>query len=179
MMQARKARYLEIERSVSFADISSWCLIKRETNRLIVAVRPYIDLDDRVSFDPRIVDSVESLFGGNIIRETSAIAWPGTRLIEHVGKVYEVAFDTVIQRRMIETHEYLSGWKQSNEPPLPEDICLYSEGDEWPTLVSVTHDGNAWLLKEKSKPHFTLLPTTFFPLDLVPPPPNFIVGAVL
>jgi hypothetical protein len=175
MMEAKEARYLDIDRSAAFADISAWCLSKRQTNRLLVAVRPAIDVNDRVSFDPQIFDSVAAIFGQNIIRVVPARAWPGVRLIEGTGKVYVISFDSIVQRRMIETQEYLSGWKQANTPPLPEDICLYREGDAWPTLVSVTLDGDAWLLNEEPNPGFAHVPAIALPIDLIPPSPSFIV----
>ena len=76
---------------------------------------------------------------------------------------------------MIATQKYLSGWKQSNDPPLPEDVCLYREGEDWPVLVSVTHDGDAWLFDDKPDAKFVRAPEIPLPNDLVPPPPTFIL----
>jgi hypothetical protein len=90
---------------------------------LLVAVRPYIDRADQTTFDPGVADSVATIFGKRILRVASARAWPGTELIEHVANVYVIAFDVDVQEQMIRTQMYLGGWKQSNDPPLPEDIC--------------------------------------------------------
>src|SRR6266536_4550937 len=113
----------DIDRLTPFAEISSWCLRKRRVDRLLVAIRPTLDLENRREFDPHIDDAVRTIFGDNIIRAVSARAWPGTQLLGHAGKVYVVAFEAAVQQRMIATQIYLSGWRQSNEPPLPEDIC--------------------------------------------------------
>jgi hypothetical protein len=146
---------------------------------LLVAVRPYIDRADQTTFDPRVADSVATIFGKCILRAASAKAWPGTELIEHVAKVYVIAFNVDIQEQMIRTQKYLSGWKQSSDPPLPEDICLYRDGDPWPMLVTVTHDGDAWLFDDEPNAAFVRIPTIALPADLIPPPPDFIVEAAV
>lgn len=64
---------------------------------------------------------------------------------------------------MTETKSYLSDWKQSNDPPLPEDVCLYREGEAWPVLVSVTHDGDAWLYDDEPGAAFVSVPEIELP----------------
>ena len=179
MMSSEKPQCWDIDREASFAEISSWCVKRRQVNRLIVSVRSALDINDRREFDPRIEHSVARIFGKNIIRTTFATAWPGTMLIGHVGKVYVIAFDMRVQRRMSDVKKHLSGWKQSNNPPLPEDICLYREGDAWPVLVSVTNDGDAWLLDDKPDADFIRVSEMPLPADLVPPRPDFIAEAMV
>ena len=131
-------------------------------------------MNDRREFDPRIEESINEIFGDSVIRAANATAWPGTEVIGHVGRVYVVAFGTTVQRRMIKIQKYLSGWKQSNDPPLPEDICLYRQGDASPLLVSVTHDGDAWLFDDAPGVNFVSVPEIELPPDLIPPPPDFV-----
>jgi hypothetical protein len=171
--------YWDVDPQESFANISSWCLDQRGANRLIVAVRPYLAVDDRVFIDPLIHSSASRIFGDAIIRRTSARAWPGTVLTEHAGEVYVIAFDAAVQRRMIDASNILRGWTQASQPPLPEDICLYREGDKWPVLVSVTHAGDAWLLHQEPHAPFVHKPKIMLPTDLIPPPPDFIVQAFM
>jgi hypothetical protein len=165
----------DVDRLTPFAEISSWCLQKRAVDRLIVAIRPTLDRENRREFDPRIDDSVSRIFGKNVLRTLSARAWPGTQLIDHIGKVHIISFNTSVQQKMMGTQKYLRGWKQSNDPPLPEDICLYRNGDRFPVLVSVTHDDDAWLFDNNPSATFVSLAAIALPEDLIPPPPDFIV----
>ena len=175
MTKVRNSRCWDVSREVSFDEISSWCLRAREVDRLIVAVRPYIDRRDRVEFDARIEESVFRVFGSSVIRSTYATAWPGTELIEHAGRVYIIKFDSDLARQISKEMNRLSGWVQRNDPPLPEDLCLYREGEAWPVLVSVTHDGDAWLYDDDPDATFVRTPTIPLPSDLIPPAPSFIV----
>lgn len=169
-------RCWDVAQSTPFAEIGSWCLQNRGVDRLIVAIRPTLDRQNRREFDPRIDSSVSRIFGKNLLRTVSARAWPGTQLVGHFGKVHVVRFDASVQQSMVETQKYLNGWKQSNDPPLPEDICLYRDGDTYPVLVSVTHDGDAWLFDVNPSVRFVSIATIPLPEDLIPSPPDFITS---
>lgn len=175
MTKVKNARCWDVSSEASIDEISSWCLRARKVDRLMVAVRPYIDLDDRVEFDARIEESVSRIFGSRILRSTYATAWPGTKLLEHEGKVYVIKFDSDVAQRISHEMNHLRGWVQRNDPPLPEDLCLYREGDAWPVLVSVTHDGDAWLYDDDPDATFLRTPTIPLPSDLIPPAPSFVV----
>jgi hypothetical protein len=175
MTKVKNKRCWDVLKDVSVDEISRWCLRARGVDRLIVAVRPYIDRDGRVEYDARIDESVLRVFGGSIIRSTYAMAWPGTELIENMGKVYVIRFDSNVAQRISNEMNHLSGWVQRGNPPLPEDLCLYREGDAWPVLVSVTHDGDAWLYDDDPDAAFLRTPTISLPNDLIPPAPRFIV----
>lgn len=83
-------RCWDISRDATFAEVSSWCIEKRSVDRLIIAARSTLDMDNRREFDPRVEESVTAIFGNAIIKAAYATAWPGTELIGHVGKVYVV-----------------------------------------------------------------------------------------
>jgi hypothetical protein len=175
MTKVKNTRCWDVSRETTLDEISRWCLHERKVDRLIVATRPYIDRDDRLEYDTRIEESVLRIFGRSIIRSTYATAWPGTELIEHAGKVHVMKFDSDVAQQISNEMNYLSGWVQRSDPPLPEDLCLYREGDAWPVLVSVTHDGDAWLFDDDPDAAFLRTPTIPLPVDLIPPAPSFIV----
>jgi hypothetical protein len=175
MIKMKNTRCWDVSGEASLHEISAWCLRARRVDRLMVAVRPYIDREDRVEYDTRVEESVFRIFGSGVIRSAYATAWPGTELTEHLGKVYVVKFDADVEQRISKEMNHLSGWTQRSNPPLPEDLCLYREGESWPVLVSVTNDGDAWLYDEDPDAPFLRTPTIPLPSDLIPPPPSFIV----
>lgn len=77
---------------------------------------------------------------------------------------------------MIETENRLSAWTQWHQPPLPEDLCLYRAGDPVPVLVSVTHDGDAWIFHDGVVSDDVAVPAQLvLPPELMPPAPDFLV----
>jgi hypothetical protein len=105
--------------------------------------------DKGYHFDDEVDDAVSSIFGERVVSITRAVAWPGSRLFGHSAKVYEIALDEAVCKRMVATENMVSGWTHRPRPPLPEDICLFRRGDVLPVFVSVTHECDAWLLSEK------------------------------
>lgn len=179
IMSTNFARCWDIDRGTSVADVSSWCIERRGVNRLMVAIRPYIDRKNRVGFDPLVQESTVEIFGDRILRKVFARGWPGTRLIDHRGEVYVVAFDVTVQRRMVQASNEFSGWTQWSTPPLPEDICLYRDGEDSPVLVSVTHDGDSWLFDNQPDATFVRRATIELPSELIPSAPEFILEPTL
>jgi hypothetical protein len=99
-------------------------------------------------------------------------------LIGHAGKVYVVDFDRSVLQKMVATEGRLGAWTQWNQPPLPKDICVYRAGDRTPVLVSVTHDGDAWIFHNGDVSSDVATPASIvLPADLIPPAPDFFVEA--
>lgn len=103
--------------------------------------------------EPRLEQTVTSLFGDRLLARKLARKWPGTELIGHDGMVFVIAFDSSLIDPMCELGEFLGDWLHSRASPLPEDPCLYKQGDDCPVLVSVTHEKEAWILSN-TKPSF-------------------------
>ena len=53
---------------------------------------------------------------------------------------------------MEELGPLLADWVGDKTPSLPEDICLFRDGDPLPSLVSITHEKQAWILHEHPIP---------------------------
>jgi hypothetical protein len=125
---------------------------------------------------PAVESIVHDVFGERLLRATLATAWPGTQLIGHAGKVYVVGFDRSVLRKMVSTEGRLGAWTQWNQQPMPEDICLYRAGDRAPVLVSVTHDGDAWIFHDGDVSGEIATPASIrLPADLIPPAPDFFI----
>jgi len=138
-----------LDSSIRFSTVSHWCLANYQVDRLLVSTRLDQDAPQGGLLAPRVHSSIEQMFVGRIVTTLFATAWPGTELVDHCGLVYVIRFDEDVGMRMAAIEEYISKWTQWHDPPLPEDLCLYRRGDEVPVLVSVTHEGCAWLLTER------------------------------
>ena len=116
------------------------------------------------------------MFARKILKAVWAKAWAGTELfLNRTAKVWIIAFDEDVLERMVFTQNSLRHWRHLSEPPLPEDICLYRAGDPLPTLISVTHDGEAWLFDRTADgASFAQHAELPLPPDLIPPPPDFL-----
>lgn len=168
----------DVDPAATLEDITRWCVDKRDVDRMFVVARPDNDAPGSL-LEPRVEGSVERLFKGKIIESLWATAWAGTQLFRRrSAKVWIISFDEDVRARLIAVENSIRGWRHISDPPLPEDICLYRAGDTLPTLVTVTHDGEAWLFDESAADaHFAERAELPLPADLVPPPPDFVVRA--
>lgn len=169
----------DVEPDVSLAELAALCLAYREVDRLMVAARSAVSAPDTLD-EPRVESAVAELFGEVLLESFWASAWPGTRLSNSASMIYVIAFDASVATRMSETEDRLPSWNQWHRPPLPADLCLYRSGDRWPTLVSVTHEGEgwfgAWLYDEAVAAAIGAPPSKPpLPEDLVPARSDFVV----
>ena len=126
----------------------AWCQVVHGVDQLLVVSRPETD-GRRYTFDPDVARVVKSLFRSSILSTVNAQAWPGSRLFGHSAKVYRVALNESVAKRMIASENLVANWTHARRPPLPEDICLLRAGDRFPVFISVTHEGDAWLLSDR------------------------------
>lgn len=123
-----------------------WCVENRDVNRLLVTARFWRGArGKREGPNAKVVQAMESLFRGRILRRVLARKWPGTEVIGSEAIVFVIGFDAALMKPMVEAAPRLAEWTRWNDPPLPEDLCLYRQGDEWPALMSITHEGDAWV----------------------------------
>lgn len=132
---------------VELEPVLVWCTETRSVNRLLVTIRFAADAKGRRDEPSKaMLRSIESLFSDRILKSRLAREWPGTRLIGHEGAIVVIDFGSALIGPMLRAGRRLQDWTERNSPPLPEDLCLYRQGDEWPALVSVTHEADAWLI---------------------------------
>lgn len=97
-----------------------------------------------------LLNSIYGLFNENIIDSYLVSKWPGTRLIGHPGRVFIVKLDRNVVSRIVAEEGRLTGWLQSDEPPLPEDLCVFKSGANWPFMVTTTHEEEGWFFGESN-----------------------------
>jgi hypothetical protein len=166
----------DVRPRATLRDILQWCVAVRAANRLLVTSR--LDLDSKRIrlFAPAVDHVTRRLFGSSLKRTLLASSWPGTRLIGHAGRVYVARLDNDVLRRMAEVEDAIAGWTQWHDPPLPEDPCAYRQGDPYPCFISVTHEGDAWIIHDGPVPrHLATRSRMVLPPELLPPAPDFVV----
>lgn len=162
----KSVRCWDVNPNASLDAILTWCLQVRRVNRLLLTSHRLV---------PEVEDLVAQLFKNHLLRSVYATEWPAVQLVGHAGRVFVVQFDEDVKEIMVATENALSCWVFAHRPPLPEDICVYREGDPYPALVSVTHEEDAWLLHEGEIDDTLASPALVrFPLSEIPPPPDFI-----
>jgi hypothetical protein len=142
-------RLWKLGEDASIREVLTWCIRDRLADSILLATRIDTDSAERSLLEPKVDASVHMIFAASIRRTTWATAWPVTQLIGHPGRVYIIELNSEVVRRMSEVQDRLFGWTQYNDPPLPEDLCAFHVGDSLPSLVSITNEGDAWLLHER------------------------------
>ena len=158
--------------STPIDQVFSWCVTERCADRLLLSARLEKGAKARkvgILSDPPVGDIVSSLFGSNLLERRFVRKWPGTELVGHKGVIFRIAFETSLIDPMARVGKRLADWQHSHKPPLPEDPCLFRQGDTWPILVSVTHEGDAWILSEERPPLCTGKSFDFSPESLLVP----------
>jgi hypothetical protein len=168
-------RCWDVDPKTTLDVITRWCIDERQVDRMFVVARPDNDKPGRL-LEARVQTAVERLFAGNIIRTQWTSAWAGTQLLRRrEGKVWIISFNEDVRDRLISAENTIRGWRHNAPTPLPEDICLYRTGDDLPTFVSVTHDGEAWVFDPAAENAPFVVPAELaLPADLLPPPPDFV-----
>ena len=159
----------DVSVDTSMQQILEWSLREKGVDRLLLSA--YLDPHENkpVLLRPTLEETIKALFGSRLLERKLVRRWPGTELYEHYGLVFLIAFDSGLVKPMAEAGKCLVNWRHNNNPPLPEDPCLFREGDDWPVLVSVTHERDAWVLSEDRPPFCTGEPFGFKPENLLVP----------
>jgi hypothetical protein len=89
------------------------------------------------------------LFGAFVLSEALSSWWPGT-ITKGAGRVFLLRFDDSVLEVASKVGPRFLAWERGCKPPLPEDICLFKIGASHPILISVTHEGDAWLLTNRT-----------------------------
>jgi len=89
-----------------------------------------------------------ALFGEFVMSEALCSWWPGT-VTKGAGLVFLIRFNDSVREIASQAGPRLLAWERGQHPPLPEDICLFKLGGSHPIMLSVTHEGDAWLLTNK------------------------------
>lgn len=166
--------------STPIRTLFKWCAEEKGADRLLLSARLEKESEEPVLVEPDVEAIVFRVFGDRILARKLASSWPGTELIGHAGMVYEIAFDLSLIEPMARVGGRLEDWRTSKDPHLPEDPCLFNHAAEWPVLLSVTHEREAWILAADRPPFCTGNSFVFQPETLLIPPASqgFIDGGV-
>jgi len=126
-----------------------WCWEEGKVDRMLLALRLERNRARWQASCPQQYRTTLELFGDSVINEELASGWPGTTLHGAPGLVLLVRFDEAIQRIVSKAGPRFSDWMPDEKRSLPEDICLFRVGASCPTLITTTHENDAWLLTEK------------------------------
>ena len=129
-------------------EILVWALEHHAVDHMLVVLRLNQVGNKWRYADPQAGEFVQSQFGPYIVTGFQAAEWPGTELVGHPGFVYAVNFNAEVKELILRTQPSLAEWQHHSTPPLPEDICLFREGDDHPVVVTRTHDLDAWLISQ-------------------------------
>ena len=174
MKSAKTLKVWEMSKSkCSLTEILTWCITERQTNRLLFTMPMSQDSRRRGEPNKALLDRTLNLFGPFVIKRFRAGAWPGTRLIDRKAMVFILQFDEALKNKILETQSSIWDWLYTSDPPLPEDLCLFLEGDTAPSFVSITHEKEGYLISE-TKPRLNgVILSELYLSDLLPQSGNY------
>jgi hypothetical protein len=149
---------------VRLSVILPWCLENCGVDTLLVTSHQSFGKSGKGMYYRKVDTTTRKLVGEKLITSFEARGWPGIKLTNHKGRVYISEFDAQLSAKMAEVQNSLFKWLNVDLLALPEDICVFRRGAKLPTLISVTHERQAWVIAEKCPPGFTA--STFAPEDL-------------
>ena len=136
-------------RVAALDEIMVWALEQHAVDHMLVALR-LDQIGNKWRYaDPQAGEFFQSQFGSYILTGFQAAEWPGTELMGHPGFIYVVKFNEKVKDLILRIQPSLAKWQRNETPPLPEDICLFREGDSHPVLITCTHELYAWLITNK------------------------------
>jgi len=141
-------------RDVSLEKALGWALRTSAPNRLLFAMRLAEGRGKKRFAPPGVEDNIKRVFEKYILESFWASQWPGTQLFEHKGRVWILEFSEEVKALVLKTQPIFAMWH--NNSLLPEDICVFREGNRSPTLLSVTHEGDGWFFS-RDKPRMPKL----------------------
>jgi hypothetical protein len=140
---------------IHLSEILTWCLENEGVDTLLLTSWQSFGMSGKGEYTKGVDTKTKSLLGKNLIACFEARGWPGTKLINHKGRVYVSAFDAQLAKKMAKAEDNLFKWINVSRKALPEDVCLFRRGAKAPALISVTHERETWAIAETCPPGFT------------------------
>lgn len=159
-----KLKVWESHGEVFLREILPWCFKHHHVDMLLVVSRGPSCEGRTFTSNLPAERAAAMLLGEKTITRFRACGWPGTALVRGKDLVYVAHFDEELMRRMIHLQNALSEWRFE----LPEDICLWRDGDSHPTFFSTTHERVAWVLSTKRSQPPCFFPSAYSLDDLQP-----------
>jgi hypothetical protein len=166
-MKIEKGRRMAVWENVAevrLPEILTWCLETERVDTLLLTSRQSFGKSGKGQYEKGVDPKTKNLLGKNLTECFEARGWPGTKLINHKGRVYVSMFDTQLAKKMAKAEDNLFKWSNVSRKALPEDVCLFRQRAKEPTLISITHERNAWVIAGTCPPGFAA--SSFSPEDL-------------
>ncbi|MCI0409488.1 MAG: hypothetical protein L0191_13170 [Acidobacteria bacterium] len=160
-------RVWRLKRDVELKQVLTHCLLTGHVDRLLLALPQN---KDGALLHPESRPATERIFADRILEWRIGRRWPGTISYETDCHLAVVEFSAELVEPMCSAGPKLFDWRGWPAPALPEDLCLYRQGAEWPSLVSVTHERDAWLLAPEKPASIETEESDFTPEELYIPP---------
>ncbi|HET8892116.1 MAG TPA: hypothetical protein VFQ41_24680 [Candidatus Angelobacter sp.] len=149
---------------IQLSEILTWCLENERVDTLLITSRQSFGNSGKGEYEKGAERKTKNLLEKHLIERFEARGWPGTKLTNHKGRVYVSAFDTQLAKKMAKAENNLFKWSNVSRKALPEDVCLFRRGAKAPTLISIIHEREAWVIAETCPPGFTA--SSFSPEEL-------------
>ena len=130
----------------SLDELLQWARREGKVDHLLLAMRLEPTGNRWRYANQQAGDRLKLLFGPFIRKSFYASAWPGTEVMGVPGEVTALQFNQKVQYTILKTQPNLNKWVHSSVLSLPEDLCLFRSGASWPSLITVTHEKQAWLI---------------------------------
>lgn len=166
----------EVPHTVRLKILLAWCLKNQEVDRLLVVHRKFLGAGEKELSYPEALERSRQLFDGQILRETWCRQWPGTVSTRSTALVLVINFTASLIDLMDQAGPTLGDWLERPPSSLPEDLCLFRAGADYPSLVSVTHEKDAWVLTSEPEVAHWAAPSHFQIEELLIPKgdPDFL-----
>ncbi|MBI3417079.1 MAG: hypothetical protein HY043_17440 [Verrucomicrobia bacterium] len=126
--------------------VTKWCHQREKVNRVLFSIRVEKQRGSWVPMSPTQLFATQKLLRDYIVDCFLASGWPGSRIFGAPALIFVAQFHLEVQKLIVKYGPRFSDWM---DPHLPEDLCLFRVGSTHPTLVSVTHECDAWLITQR------------------------------
>lgn len=140
-------------RQVSFATVLKWCQQHHRVDRLLlgIQIQPGRKNGQKHGIaSPAQLQNASRYFAQHVLSVYSVKGWPPSLFFGTTQPVLEIELNTEVIDTCLDIGPNLADWTSWNdERPLPEDPCLFKAGAQYPNLVTVAHEEEAWLLSDR------------------------------
>jgi hypothetical protein len=139
-----------------------WAVRRHKADRVLMVIRAEKHGKGWRPLDPLAFEWITKQLTPFSVKSFLAKGWPGTLLSDSLAFVHVFKFDKRVRDILLQTEARLQNWLHNRDVPLPEDICLFRADATLPVLMSVTHEGSAWLIDDH-RPRLAGLSADFAP----------------
>jgi hypothetical protein len=154
-------------KKVATETVVRWCFENHQVNRMVVGISMCRGPGKKLGpCKFAQIRNARRFFGDFVLAKLSVSGIPGTIFYGCKHPVLVIDFNEEVARRVVALGPRLTDWDSHNALPLPRDLCFYRTGARFPNLVTVAHEGDAWLLSDQQVHLKGVRPTHLSPADI-------------